>query len=235
VAGLIWTIVVLGVLWLGLAKAGNGVIEENQIHRSCCHKFVQALNRHEKIITVVFTAILAVSTFFLWLATRDLVHDAKEASERELRAYLSVTGFHVRLVPGEEIKAQIVLTNAGKTPAYHVKSRISVLGIGEFPPTIYVPAGLPPEPEKGGGTVGPNGGLFSVDTPFAPILSQEQFNALLSKRMVIGYALYVEGAVTYIDAFNEKRTTRFYGAYGGPYGMDQTGAVAKMDEGNDSD
>jgi hypothetical protein len=39
----------------------------------------------------IFTVILGIATGFLWLATQNLVKEAKETSKRELRAYISVT------------------------------------------------------------------------------------------------------------------------------------------------
>jgi hypothetical protein len=49
-------------------------------------------------LLAVFTIVLAIATVFLWRATRDLVHDAQDKGERQLRAYPSPTS--MRLPPG---------------------------------------------------------------------------------------------------------------------------------------
>lgn len=185
----------------------------------------------------IFTILLAAGTFALYRATQRLVEGADDTAERQLRAYLSVTGFHVtNLKAGEPIRAQIVLANSGKTPAYHVKYNISTMGIRAFPAPVYVPTELPPEPRVGGVTTAPNQGLFSISPYRAePLLTQDEFNAIQPNENIMGNALYIRGVVTYIDAFNKMRKTRFYGAYGGRYKMNNIGAVAQMDQGNESD
>jgi len=56
-------------------------------YRGCLGHFVH--DRHNEILAA-FTVILALSTIFLWFATRDLVKEAKRTSERQIRAYVSI-------------------------------------------------------------------------------------------------------------------------------------------------
>jgi Ca2+/Na+ antiporter len=72
----------------------------------------------EKTIAI-FTVILAFATFYLWLATRALVRDAKETSQRQLRAYISANPSEISSAEKEERFVQItfILKNLGQTPA----------------------------------------------------------------------------------------------------------------------
>jgi hypothetical protein len=72
----------------------------------------------EKTIAI-FTVVLAFATFYLWRATRALVRDAKEASQRQLRAYISANPSEISGAENEERLVQItfVLKNHGQTPA----------------------------------------------------------------------------------------------------------------------
>ena len=238
--------------------AGEKIAGEEKYQANGWTKIKQAIERNEKVVTALSTAVIAAFTIALVLATgflffssekvADAAKDSAKAAqaavelsdktaERELRAYLSVTGFHItNLKVGEHIRAQIVLTNAGKTPAYHVKFNISTMGIRDFPAPNYVPAPTPPEPYIGGVPTAPNGGTFSISPVRAlPLLSQEEFEAIKPNENPMGSAIYIMGVVSYIDAFNKLRTTRFYGAYGGQYGTNAIGAVAQMSEGNEAD
>jgi hypothetical protein len=70
-------------------------------------------------LIALFTAGLFAATLGLWLATNDLVLDAKEASERQLRAYVGIsaaTPIHV-----EATRISITMDNFGQTPANSVK------------------------------------------------------------------------------------------------------------------
>jgi hypothetical protein len=112
-AGLFWVIAVLGGLWLLLAcsspkkqdgknginrprlEADDSVIEENQTQSDCWRrKIMEIIERNKELITAAGTIALAIATGLLWWATTNLVRDAKEASQRQLRAYvyLDITG-----------------------------------------------------------------------------------------------------------------------------------------------
>jgi hypothetical protein len=89
-------------------------------------KYKEKIERNEKIITAVstafiaaFTVVLAFATGFLFFATRDLVKGAEETAERQLRAYISVTAGHVRLINNTTaVEMWVQFKNAGQTPAY---------------------------------------------------------------------------------------------------------------------
>jgi hypothetical protein len=77
----------------------------------------------ERIIAI-FTVILGIATWLLWRATADLVRGAEEASQRQLRAYLSVTPFKVFnwVNPPNAVGINFVVKNHGQTPALEMAS-----------------------------------------------------------------------------------------------------------------
>lgn len=64
------------------------------------------------------TLVLALGTFFLWLATRRLVKDSKKTAERQLRAYVFIEEGSIVLNQFGFWNIQITFRNFGKTPAY---------------------------------------------------------------------------------------------------------------------
>ena len=78
-------------------------------------------------LLVVFTFFLFLATVALWRATRDLVDDAKETSERQLRAYvyLEMSAFQWPFPPKNSDRWGIVvkITNSGQTWARNVVIR----------------------------------------------------------------------------------------------------------------
>ena len=74
-------------------------------------------------IIAAFTVLLAVSTAYLWRATRDLVRGAEDASKRQLRPYIIVKGKDI--TEQDETHGRFIhflkVVNAGQTPAYHLR------------------------------------------------------------------------------------------------------------------
>jgi hypothetical protein len=157
---------------------------------------------------------------------------AKDTELRQLRAYLSVTGVVITdLEKGKRPVAQITIKNAGQTPANHVRRWADPIMMDKIPAPNYVPVVMPTYPENSGTPVAPGGSLY-ITAFFDKELTDLEINAIKSKR----YAMYVKGIVTYLDIFNVKRTTQFYVSFGGPgTGINAAGAMALMDEGNESD
>jgi hypothetical protein len=89
------------------------------LYRDCLGDFVH--DRKDEIL-VAFTVILAFSTIFLWVATRDLVSSAEKNTRSQLRAYISVVNGDIGIVNGEGgtigVRAQIKIKNFGQTPAH---------------------------------------------------------------------------------------------------------------------
>lgn len=74
------------------------------------------------------TALLAGYTAKLWRSTRDLVTGAEDASKRQLRAYLGVTGGTIRFLSYSDglihIQVEVEIRNTGQTPAHDVTKAI---------------------------------------------------------------------------------------------------------------
>jgi hypothetical protein len=107
------------------------------IFRGCAGGFVH--NNAEGIIAV-FTIILALSTIFLWGATADLVHDAKDASRRQLRAYISIIPKDVMNWNNQphRVGVQIHIKNHGRTPGFNIRYNFSMLVLDNPLPTNFV-------------------------------------------------------------------------------------------------
>jgi hypothetical protein len=68
----------------------------------------------------LFTLALTVSTIFLWRATKKLATDAKESSERQLRAYPGVIGGSIE-IRDNKFHIAIEVVNTSTTPAYRFR------------------------------------------------------------------------------------------------------------------
>ncbi len=79
--------------------------------------------------------LLAIATFGLWIATRQLVRGSENTARRQLRAYV---GIHVASLTQPllgTIRVRIEVKNTGHTPAYNVRTW-SFLGIFDPPPEV---------------------------------------------------------------------------------------------------
>ena len=77
------------------------------------------LSERFSFFLVVFTLILAIATVGLWIATRDLVNDAKESSITNLRAWVGPTNASMNIKPSKSqpVEISIEYQNTGKEPA----------------------------------------------------------------------------------------------------------------------
>jgi hypothetical protein len=176
-------------------------------------KFLQFVERYEKAIVAIstifialFTVVLAIATYFLWHATRDLVQGAALTSERQLRAYVSVTNAAViNFGKPESLQADILYKNTGQTPAYKltVWATIAVAKypLGEFPA---------PAMTLGITSLGPSA-EYHVRPRTKRALTPEEQSAVVDGTK----AIYIYGEIGYLDAFDVKRVTRFRGEYVG--------------------
>jgi hypothetical protein len=84
----------------------------------------------------LFTAFLALATFCLWLATRNLVASGEKASRTQLRAYVGVgaTDFGFE-TPGEKDPKYVPLNPANPVPGYVLKDfqTVTVTNFGQTP------------------------------------------------------------------------------------------------------
>jgi hypothetical protein len=165
------------------------------------------LRRLSEPLTVV-TLLLFVATVGLVWETRDLVKDAREASERQLRAYVLPTSrgqiddFGIE----KPIKATLEFKNSGQTPAYKLHIRMLITA-GTFPLPY-----LPPEPDDPEVRIilGP-GTTYMMVAQMVRTLNLEQMNQIKAGSA----AVYVLGTIDYWDAFDKHWCTRFRYFMGG--------------------
>jgi hypothetical protein len=66
--------------------------------------------------------LLSIITLMLWGATVRLVREGKKTAERQLRAYVSIVGGHIKVIQMDSghlyIRGNLELKNSGQTPAY---------------------------------------------------------------------------------------------------------------------
>jgi hypothetical protein len=158
----------------------------------------------------VFTLALTIGTGLLWWATKGAISDAREASERELRAYVMVKLRGARVV-GENPEAAVQIRNRGCTPAHDVVVLWS-LWVGSLKPERWeidaanAKAGNPEDSEMVLGPGESRGANVNVK-PF----DANEIAAITAKTAY----LYVVGRVEYVDAFGVNRHTRFCHRYQG--------------------
>lgn len=174
---------------------------------------------------------LAFFTLRLWKATGKLVAGAEEASERQLRAYLSPSETAIRypIIPGSKPEVLLGFRNYGKTPAYKVRGWVKMrvddfpLQLGSsFPTVLFVAPGsmAPVAPTK----------EHKLTDELDHALTMHEFNAIKDHAK----AIYVYGRFDYEDAFGKTRITTFrffLNDSSGP--LDKECGVGVCAEGND--
>jgi hypothetical protein len=160
---------------------------------------VKFLDYHAATVTAFFTMVLAVFTYALWRSTdklwrsaTDTLLHAEKTTERQLRAYISITKVRIRdIVVDGKPKAAIRIINVGQTPAYNLTAYFA-MGLYPFD---QIPD-LPPEGELSKVSLGSNQSIRHC-VELAGILNQERMNAIYQGQ----YAIFVMGVVKYTDTF----------------------------------
>ncbi|MEO9167810.1 MAG: hypothetical protein ABI230_05340 [Aestuariivirga sp.] len=172
----------------------------------------------------VFTGVLAVFTIALWFVTLGIFRDSKDSSERQQRAYVMVEGLSLSRNPQSEVGfgATVTAKNFGQTPAREVIewAQISVRSMPNTEPFVKVDT---PYPSKS--VLAP--GVYSTQIPTHSEISDAiKIMILMSKA-----AIFVCGEISYIDAFNKPRTTRYrFMCLGQGYNL---GLFRQCEEGNE--
>jgi hypothetical protein len=173
--------------------------------RGCLARFYTE-NRDDIIPAIAL--ILALSTIFLWFATRDLVARSQDFSKMQLRAYLGpsetfITGVEV----GERPVIESTIRNFGQTPAYRMRywsdAKLMDTTGERFERIPY---------EGGEKTVNPGRDGFTVKSRVAEALTEED----MSKIRLGTASIYFYGLIIYRDAFGRNRKTQFRFQHGGP-------------------
>lgn len=102
------------------------------------HKFHEEIIAATTIGILFFTGAVAVYTYGLWLETGKLVKEAKDSSQKDLRAHIGLESMHFpytgnpldpsdrrKMLPDTRKQPRIRIRNFGKTAAHHVMVRIN--------------------------------------------------------------------------------------------------------------
>jgi hypothetical protein len=203
------------------------------VYRDCLGDFT---HDNAEAIIAAFTIILAFSTIFLWVATRDLVSGSESTARRQLRAYVFVSGAAVtNIAEGDGIpEAQVVIKNFGQTPAYNFVN-ITGFAANVYPPPSSIRLTVPDEEffqPIAKSDLGPTQAEISTTDwrEKRRPLTQDERAALAEGKAII----YVYGEIRYVDAFGRQRWTKYRYMMGGPVGVRPGGRLAPCDEGNEA-
>lgn len=173
-----------------------------------------------------FTGLLTLVTFFLWLATRDLVKGAEATAERQLRAYLHVKSAHGSFDKNDVFWAKIIVQNAGQTPAYDVVEWVGIVGaLSSQVPNIQRPSDTL---KKARSILGPQHHM-EVMIEFAG----GSMCAHNKEKLIQGDAnIYVWGEISYRDVFDRNHITHYKYWLGGEGAAE--GRFRATEDGNDA-
>ena len=168
------------------------------------------IHEYREEIIAVFTVILAVATWRLWIATRNLVRGTERTAQSQLRAYVSVESGGVQhgIVDGQPgFQVHVVLKNYGVTPAYRFRTWINapvILDTGAVPfigPTV-------PLEDRPPSILGPGSLAHMHWNAVFPMLAVQDIRSGTK-------AIFVWGGADYIDAFGHPRHFMFRCAMSG--------------------
>jgi len=165
------------------------------------------------VVLALVTLGLAIFTYRLWKATRTLVVGAKDASGRQLRAYVNVRGASVQMiVPNSEPIFTVSVRNYGQTPAHRIVSWMR-MNFGADPEAIEFNDSNYDD-SSGRSILAPGEGIEMVIGRTTLWTSQEVGDLA---RCASTASVY--GEVKYLDVFGNERYTRFNLLTGGHYGL----------------
>ena len=139
---------------------------------------------------------------------RDTLQTMQDTAERQLRAYVGVSKSGISKVETGAPEAVVHIKNFGQTPAYDVQTWIHIW-IEEHPLKFMLPV-APASLLKASMILYPGSELMHF-MPKEPPVGAENIHLLGTPQGTI----YVYGAISYRDAFNKVRTTKFRLMYGG--------------------
>ena len=191
-------------------------------------RFTRLINKTIDDPVALFTFFLGVATFFLVIVVLGQVKDARESSERQLRAYVFITAAKIHDFGIQSpIKAQIIIKNSGQTPAYNLVPWIGIT-IEYFPLTATLQR--PGEGMKQSrASLGPGTERQLSVTAGRPLTPIEIDDIKAGTK-----AIYIHGEAIYCDTFKRERFIRFRLMYGGGAGIAPEGAMTHCEEGNET-
>jgi hypothetical protein len=197
-------------------------------------EFTTIFNRRLKItdfLLVIFTAGLFVATIFLWLATRDLVDDAKHNAERQLRAYVFPSEQKTSdVVLGKHPSSEILVKNTGLTPATNVIAWAGITVVN-FPLARELKRATPEYMKTASRRVVGPGGAFKIHPVWDEALTAQHMKMLADGTA----AVFIWGEITYVDVFGQTRKSGINTYFGGDTGLREDGFTTTAIEGNEAD
>jgi hypothetical protein len=184
-------------------------------------------------VSAIFTVILAIATWALYRATRNLVRGAEETAERQLRAYVLVSSAKVtnltNLVEGNGIpEAIVVIKNSGQTPAYDLHN-VTGFTADSYPPRPTIKLTISDKDSIVQTTMPLGPGDTTASNTLGKILTDPQKASLADGTGVV----YVYGTIRYRDVFGKHRCTKYRLMIGGPVGV-RGGQLTACEEGNEA-
>lgn len=164
---------------------------------------------------MVFTFILAIATVGLWIATRDLVNDAKKSSITNLRAWLGPTNASMNSDLGKSQPIEIVVEyqNTGKEPATNFMHTIELSAI---PSKTF----FPQIPDNGDDIIGGGyGWVVSCDPSkqsAGPVVfpssgvNSYRLNAILDKKLIDDSVISGDKVIVLQGCFAYKTTGKIH-------------------------
>ena len=172
--------------------------------RDCLARFFTE-NRDDIIAGLAL--ILALSTIFLWFATRDLVAGTADFSKQQLRAYPG----RARPSSPASPPARSRRSNAPSAISARRPPIASVIGSRRRCSISTSDRFEPAEPEGGERIINPGRDGFTIKARLPEPLTEEE----MSKIKLGTSAIYFYGVITYRDAFSRRRKTQFRYQHGG--------------------
>ena len=207
----------LGLLaWIGVSSGGSSVdisaAGVGQMLTAGISQLGVMIHEFREEVIAVGTVVLAFATAFLFIATRDLVKGAEQASRQQLRAYVHITSAKVaNFTSNNGATFTISVRNFGQTPAYRANIWLSVDTV-PFPADITL---LPKNktPRVKNGCIGPGAEqtLTARSASFSP--------TVIADLTAGAKATYVHGVIEYQDTFGAHRATNFCFFKGGNLGI----------------
>jgi hypothetical protein len=161
------------------------------------------VHEYREEIIAAFTVILAIATWRLWLATRDLVREARNTAEKQLRAYVNVEPLGINpYSPGDFIVGHVAFHNTGQVWAKNVYSFIDI----QWSHDNQLKDAFPIDKTKlfGKTDIGPRAKTLRGTRSISP----SDINKCGAKGIY-----HVWGCVRYDDGFTKGRVTKFCHRY----------------------
>jgi hypothetical protein len=165
----------------------------------------RALKHGGEALIVLGTLALALFTFTLWRATRDLVRSAERTTETQLRAYISGKPFWIdTFSENVPVHMKYKIANHGLTPAIDVVHS-AIIEVGTFPLSENHPFPTLPKPSQ-------SKMVIFADSPIdGHAEAEETFTRDEIAAIKGGTArIFIYGQIDYSDVFKfRRRRTRF--------------------------